>query len=259
MSIQSIQGSIKTYRSDLLEHSVYSQITSVEEVRVFMEIHAFAVWDFMSLLKALQNKLTCISLPWKPVASPSTARFINEIVLGEETDVNPKGEVKSHYELYLEAMNDLNASTNSITLLLDHCNSIPELLNYLDATSDLPNGIKKFLRFSFELIENGKTHEIAAAFTFGREDLIPDLFTSIIKGLNQENDELEALIYYLERHIELDGDEHGPLSLRMIEELCEDDAEKWQEAEIAAIKALEVRQHLWNEISQKIEQSKMTV
>ena len=98
-------------------------------------------------------------------------------------------------------------------------------------------------------------HKIAAAFTFGREDLIPTMFTEILKNFQQNFPEtdLEKLIYYFERHIELDADEHGPMAMQMISELCKDDIQKWKEVEEISIQALEKRIGLWDAIEEKIE------
>ena len=114
--------------------------------------------------------------------------------------------------------------------------------------------IKDFLDFSFRLIEEGKPHKIAAAFTFGREDLIPNMFTEILKNFQQNFPDLNLskLIYYFERHIELDADVHGPMALQMINELCQDDSRKWNEVAQISIQALEKRIGLWDAIEEKI-------
>ena len=116
-----------------------------------------------------------------------------------------------------------------------------------------PN-IKAFLDFTFRLIEVGKPHEIAAAFTFGREDLIPAMFTEILRNFqaNFPEIDLRKLIYYFERHIELDADDHGPKALQMVSELCGNDEVKWKEVETISVLALEKRIGLWDAIEENI-------
>ena len=123
--------------------------------------------------------------------------------------------------------------------------------------SDLHPNIKSFLDFTFRVIEQGKPHEIAAAFNFGREDLIAEMFTEILRNFeaNFPETDLKKLIYYFERHIELDADEHGPMAMKMITELCENNETKWKEVEEISKLALEKRIGLWDAIEEKIVKS----
>src|SRR6202045_3010441 len=98
-------------RAQLLEHPVYAADASVSYLRRFMEDHVFALWDFMSVLKRLQQDLTCTRVPWFPADNARAARLINDIVTGEETDVDPDGSYVSHLDLYLRAMADVGPST----------------------------------------------------------------------------------------------------------------------------------------------------
>ncbi|CAM1333464.1 DUF3050 domain-containing protein [Tenacibaculum aestuariivivum] len=251
-NILQIEKELASLRKQLKEHALYTSLKNINDVKTFMESHVFAVWDFMSLLKALQLNLTCTTLPWLPVSTPKTARFINEIVLGEETDVNELGVPKSHFEMYVDAMNQAGASTTQIAIFIDAIiegKMIEEALN----TAVVLKEVKEFVMFSFDVINTNAPHIIAASFTFGREDVIPDMFFEIVKNTaEKESATYSKLTYYLNRHIELDGDEHGPLSLKMIEELCGSDEQKWNDVLFYAKKSLEKRINLWSGITKKI-------
>lgn len=237
----------------LLNHELYETINSLDDVRSFLEIHVLAVWDFMSLLKKLQLELTSVKIPWVPTNHPKIRYLINEIVLAEETDINLKGERKSHFELYYDAMKLIGANTSHIDFILEHLKSNKCIFETIYALN-LDNRVKDFLNYTFRLIEEGKPHKIASAFTFGREDLIPSMFTSLLKELEKDLDTepIKDLIYYFERHIELDEDEHGPMALEMIKELCQSDPLKWEEARLSAREALDKRFHFWNAIKESI-------
>ncbi|SFU29017.1 Protein of unknown function [Pustulibacterium marinum] len=254
---ETLNISIESYRKQLLDHKLYKKITTPEDLTLFLEHHVYAVWDFMSLLKALQQKLTCTTTPWIPVGNPQTRYLINEIVLAEETDINKEGEHQSHYEMYLDAMENCNANTEHIKSFIAAIAN-GENINTEINNAQLPESIVQFLNFTFAVIEEGKPHKIAAAFTFGREDLIPDMFTAILKEMqaNFPDFDLEKLIYYFERHIELDGDEHGPLALQMVDELCGTDEQKWNEATEISKEALKARIALWDGIYDAIQENK---
>ncbi|MBB1192660.1 heme oxygenase [Flavobacterium sp. SOK18b] len=258
MNIATINNSIQSQKEQLLQHTLYNKVRTIEDLQCFLENHVYAVWDFMSLLKALQSKLTCTTTPWFATSNPETRYLINEIVLAEESDLTLDGKRSSHYEMYIEAMKACNASTAGIQEFLNEVDSLKNIFVAIK-TSNLHPNIKAFLDFTFRVIEEGKSHEIAAAFTFGREDLIPSMFTEILKNFqaNFPETDLSKLIYYFERHIELDGDEHGPMAMKMITELCGTDEQKWSDVEEVSKMALEKRIGLWDAIEEQLIPEKM--
>ena len=249
MDVEKIRDSIKEPRENLLNHKLYTEIKSIEDLQIFTSNHIFAVWDFMSLLKALQNNLTCTKVPWTPNKNSETAYLINEIVLAEETDISQDGKRKSHYELYLDAMIDIGVKVENIEKNIMLLSSSDSIENYIDKL-DIHTKIKEFLKFTFSIIDEGKPHKIAAIFTFGRENLIPNMFNEILHEFqnNFTEKDISKLIYYFERHIELDEDEHGPMALQMVNELAENDPLKWEEIRDISIVALEKRIGLWDAI-----------
>ncbi len=229
---------ITELHNQLKSHPIYKEISTLDNIRVFMKWHVFAVWDFMSLLKGLQREITCVSVPWRPSPYPKDlARFINEIVLGEESDEDGKGGYTDHFTMYLDAMDDINADQYPLRNFL-------ETMDY----EALPEAIREFVKFNIELSSSNDHHKIAAAFFYGRENLIPDIFGPLVAELKSNQLDCPNLIYYLERHIELDGDEHGDLAGKCFDLLCGDSERKRQEGIDTAITSLKLRDNMWSYI-----------
>lgn len=232
---------IKRLNEELSHHSIYNKIQNLDNLRIFMKYHVFAVWDFMSLLKSLQRQITCVSHPWHDSPySPHLVRLINEIVLGEESDLDQNGQPSSHFALYLKAMREIGADTNPIE-------------NFIKTgdTSLVPETVREMTQFHLDIAEGAQVHEVASSFFFGREKLIPSIFQPLVSELEASKLDCPTLIYYLQRHIELDGDEHGPKALQCLEELT-DTEQKSEEAVLAARLSLQWRQRFWDFIEQEI-------
>lgn len=223
-------------QNQLNHHPLFAQITNVKRLRFFMESHVFAVWDFMSLLKRLQREITCVEVPWRPSPYPdSLVRFINQIVVGEESDVDEVGQPTSHFKLYLAAMEEVGANTAPIR----------EFLATLDA-GFIPEHARAFTEFTLQTAQEAELVQVASAFFYGREKLIPGMFESIVSILKAEGLNCPKLMYYLERHIHVDGEEHGPLSEQCLDILCDGRAELKEMSQQYGLMALSQRQGLWD-------------
>jgi hypothetical protein len=238
---------VQAARQAVIAHPIYEAVDDLDALRVFMQHHVFAVWDFMSLLTRLQVALTCTRVPWVPPADPEAARFLNEIKLTEESDVAPWGGHVSHFGLYLAAMTEVGADTSVALALTEHTNHsavapLPDTRWFLDG--GVPLGAARFAAETFRILNEGSVVEAAAAFTLGREQVIPEMFDPLLGSA----DEVDAPLFreYLRRHIELDGDLHGPIAQRLLTRLCGDDPEAWELAEAAALSALAAREALWD-------------
>jgi hypothetical protein len=254
--IEKIRNSIDNLRQEIINHKLYSIIKDVEDLKIFMQFHVYAVWDFMSLLKTLQNNLTCTTVPWFPKGSADTRHLINEIVVGEESDIDLTGIRKSHFELYLDAMNQCGADTSQIEGFIATLKNNGNF-DLAFSAAKTPKEAQSFVNFTFNIINSNKDYLQSAIFTFGREDLIPSMFVSIVNDIHKNFPESISIFkYYLERHIEVDGDHHSHLALQMTTNLCTNNQSFWEEVEQATIESLKRRIELWdgayNQIMNKI-------
>ncbi len=236
---------MRRIRESLESHRVFDEIVDLDALRQFMQIHIYAVWDFMSLAKRLQRDLTCVELPWMPPADPVAARLINDIVLAEESDVDADGHPASHLDLYLKAMRDIGADTAEFLRFLDGLRAGLSIDQAFEAAGT-PTFVREFVGHTLGTCFNGTTLETMASFFYGRENVIPDMFQGLLDrwGLNEEI--APGFVYYLKRHIELDGDSHGPAASRMIDAQLAKRPNGLQEAREAARLALSARRALWD-------------
>jgi hypothetical protein len=237
--------------TELENHPLFARINSLEELRFFMQHHAYAVWDFMSLLKKLQEIYAPHGSPWVPASRKNgqLTRFINEIVTEEESDLAFESDgntYSSHFEIYLQSMDEISCSTQDVLSFVDTVRShgLEAGLNF----DKLPSSSLKFMRHTFDLIDTGKSHEIAASFSLARESVIPLMFKRILALTKVSKEDAPVFHYYLERHAELDGDHHGPMAERILEELCANDPLKETEVLAQAKASIEARISLWDEV-----------
>ncbi|NMG05923.1 DUF3050 domain-containing protein [Brasilonema sp. UFV-L1] len=228
----------------LVNHRVYTELVDLYSLQIFMESHSFAVWDFMCLVKTLQRKLTCVTVPWLPPKDIFSARLINDIVLAEETDEVSPGVFISHFDLYLAGMREIGANTIPIQSFIEQLQNGKSVQYALDSVT-IPSATKGFVLSTMKATSK-LIHEVAANFLFGREDVIPFMFQRILKSLDNSRFNCQQLSLYLERHTHLDEDVHGPMGEQLLKNLCGDDDEKWEQSAIAAQEALLFRISLWD-------------
>lgn len=237
---------IESLRVKLEAHPIYAAVQTPDDLRVFMQHHVYSVWDFMSLIKYLQNEVAPARWPWTPRGDASVARFINELVLEEESDIALPGRDghTSHFELYLEAMREVGADPEIprrfVALVADRGMTAALAANLA------PEPSARFTRSTFDFLGSGRPHTVAAALALGREHVIPSMFRAFLARMSVTEAQAPSFHYYLNRHVHLDEDFHAPLSLRLLASLCGDSAEKWQEAEAAAKAAVNARLHFWD-------------
>lgn len=238
-------------------HPLYSQMGSLDDLRIFMEYHVFAVWDFMCLLKELHSRIVTTRAPWFPPKDAYSAHLISRILVEEESDRMADGkQYSSHFELYLTAMRAVGANTQPIQRFLQRLSQGKMLIAAAEAI-DLPEAIQQFVCTTFSFFA-WDTHILAAAFVYGREAITASMFMPIVQQLeksihSEQKVAIQPLLYYLNRHIELDDSEHLPQALQMLINLAGNDARKWKDITLYAKMSLQARCHFLDEIQSKLQ------
>lgn len=239
--------------AELKTHAIFGRVRSTDDLRHFMSWHVFAVWDFMSLVKRLQHEFTSVTLPWTPPTRPSAAHLLNDIVLGEESDMTPDGLHASHFDLYLSAMREVGANTSQIEYFVDLVRSniaVDVALRMVKA----PEPVQSFVLATIESARNGSVFEVLGSFLHGREDAIPQMFKALLADWSVPQEETPIFVYYLQRHIELDGDSHGPAAMRLVSDLAQGNADSLQQIRRAGISAIEHRLAFWDALQSELVQ-----
>lgn len=249
-----LKAILHSKKEQLRTHRIFQKIKEVKDLEQFMQWHVFAVWDFMSLAKRLQVEFTCVSLPWCPPSNPSASRLINDIILAEESDETNSHSYASHFELYRQAMIEVGASTEQIDRFVKLVRSGTD---YRDAliSVNAPKPIVRFVTSTMTCALKGKTVSVLASFVNGREDSIPGMFSSLLAQWHIDSESAPTFVYYLRRHIDLDGDSHGPAAERLVREYINDDKGKAIEYLTDSIDAVNQRIQLWNELSAVLDQT----
>jgi hypothetical protein len=242
---------IASFKTSLENHPAYEAVATVEDLQCFMEHHVYSVWDFMSLIKYLQSVIAPSQYPWVPQGDPSVRRFINELVLEEESDeAAEEGKFSSHFELYHTAMKEIGANTTPSASFVETVRT--RGIDAALAADDIPAASREFTGTTFKFIQADKPHTVAAALALGREHIIPCMFRSILKQIGVTDKQAPIFHFYLNRHIHLDEDFHAPLSLRLLNELCAGDTKKIDEAVAAANEAVNARLRFWDGVLEAI-------
>lgn len=240
-------------RTQLEQHPVFETLADIHDLRRFMRAHVFAVWDFMSLLKRLQRDLTCVQVPWLPPRDRVAAHLINEIVLGEESDVGPDGAPASHLDLYLDAMREVGADTAQFEQFLALVGDGMEALDALH-TVGAPAHVRVFVSHTLKVARQDGTLAVMTNFFHGRENVIPQMFTALLRRWRIDEAAAPMFVFYLKRHIEVDGESHGPMAQQIIDRAVGEDPQRRGEVLRAAIESVRARLALWDGVQVALEE-----
>ena len=248
---QVLRQPLAAARERLQHHPIFAAVRNVDDLRAFMGWHVWATWDFMWLVRRLQTVYASSALRWRPPGDPLAARLINEIVLGEESDVALGGGQVSHFELYLQAMAEVGADSVPVRGFLDLLSqesSAGEALQRAGA----PAPVQTFVASTLATALDGRPDEVLGSFLHGREDVIPAMFAHLLAAWGLTETQAPAFVFYLRRHIELDGDSHGPAAHALVRNTVRSDPAAECRLLTAGVAAVQQRIALWDALLQHL-------
>jgi hypothetical protein len=229
----------------VLHHPLYASIDTMKKMQAYMEYDVFTCWDCMCLIKEAYRKIVSVKAPWFPPKDAYSAALLCSIIEEEESDICPDGKTyASHFDLYLDAMRQAGANTMPIDNFMHRLRAgepMKEALAHCGTTSFVERYVNTTLNF-FEL----EAHQVAAAFAFGREAIAPTMFVSFLEHVRagkftEYHEQLRGIIYFCDRHVDLDSTSHLPKMLQMLDNLCGDDEQKWQEVHEIAQQSIQAK------------------
>jgi len=245
-----IQTLIKV-SEDVINHPMFKKLNNIYNIKKYSEFQIWCVWDFMSILKQVQNFIFCNDILWLPPENPNAGAAFYRLIESEETDLGFKGgdlNRASHFQSFRAAMQELNADTKNIDNFLELIKTgktLPEALNKSGASPQT----KSFLLTNNHLIKQSPYNAIAL-ITLTRENFLPAVFKSLLSYVN-ENEKIELFVWYHKRHIYLDSVLHGPLSIQIFNEYFTNKL-LIKQSIIASIESLKARNELLNEINEQL-------
>jgi hypothetical protein len=249
MSIDLI--AIREHQGQLENHPLLTTdvMHDKKQLAVFMEHHVYCVWDFMCLVKCLQNYVAPSVVPWIPNkhTKNGAARLINSIMVAEESD-SFDGRYISHFDLYIEAMEEIGADPTRVLNFVERIHSV----GLFEAMEVAPAASRAFMQSTFGFIGSDKPHVAAAAFAFGRETVIPGMYMNMVKQLGITEAEAPKFYAWLRRHIEVDTDDHGPAAVELVNIFCEGDPVMYREAQAAGHQSINDKMAFWDAVRQVI-------
>src|SRR2546430_1846165 len=127
-------------------------------------------------------------------------------------------------------MDEIGADRAPIDGLIDALRSgtpVSDALDALDVRA-IPLSTSGFVRTTLRTAREATVHEVAASFLYGREDLVPRMFRRILATLEAETSlRCPAFRCYLDRHVDVDENEHAPMAHDLLRSLCGGDATRW--------------------------------
>lgn len=204
-------------KNSVIHHPVINAIQTPRDLQIFMQHHIICVFDFMSLVKSLQQKLASNTNCWLPSGNRNITRFINEIMLDEESDMAPDGKPLSHFEWYLHAMAETGADATPIIQLIEKLERQISMTEALQKSS-LPQAAVNHCQIIQEICAQ-PVDVVANVFYHSRESIIPAMFHNIVAVIEQHQLDCPWLKSYLERHMACDSEVHGPMAKQMVDYL----------------------------------------
>lgn len=217
---------------------IYDNLTTINRIECFISYHIFGVWDFYKILGSLQNKLSVDVLNKSQQYPEALRQLLDKVVFALPSELYPYGQPNEDFARYLRAVAEIDIDPDCY------------LWYFLEAPNNLDllkPGIKELVEFNSNIARSGTISEQLAVWLFGREKLDSRVFTSIIKVVEQANQECSTLINYRDelRQNNFDRDRLSSTAFPLLDCCCQDRAEKVRALQ-AGLEALRLREQLWN-------------